>query len=83
VSLDPAVWLVSEETEEVLHRLPPFSSLPSEGWEIVLRMDGGPAITYKVEKMRLVAQIVEMSNPYSPSLDGFNTHVEIVVSEVP
>lgn len=80
MSLNPSVRLIEKESGEVLHTLPPLSSLPTTGDELAFSQNGGPEITYKVKSTRFVVHASHLTTTSGRDEWGAECHVEIKVS---
>ena len=81
MDIDPGVWLIMEGTEEIIARLP--NDVPAHVDEIVLSIDGGPEVTYKVEKVVAVCTYLNTATPGLPDTSEAHGRTNLLVSIVP
>ena len=83
MSINAEVRLVAEGTGDLIQELGRATPYLSVDDEVELSEDGGAAIVYKVEKMRLVVMRRNHSAELSAPKYALETRVDFVVSVVP
>ena len=81
--LNSAVRVRAEGTGALIASLPPFLTCPAEDDEFVLTLNGGPAVTYKVERRRFLVDVLSFESPEAPTKTGVTSYIDVIVSVVP
>ena len=83
MSINARVRIIDESTGNLIQDLGTVTPYLSVNDEIVLSQDGAASITYKVEKLQYIVDVVNRSAEISAPTYSIIGRVDILVSPVP